>query len=87
MYSITFNSSSGDEATSVTMNSNFLEQPTWMELSDKFMNFLKANGYVFDINEQLRTVADNTTIGEEFKDYETTREPKRKAPKKASKKV
>jgi hypothetical protein len=95
MYSIHFGSREvsvahpdfNSPAFDISMKLDFPEQPTWMEISDKFLEFLKANGYVFDINEQLRTVADNTPLCKEFNDHETTRKPKRKAAKKASKKV
>lgn len=91
MYSIQFAShdnQTDQEAFNITMNCNFKEQPTWMEISDKFLEFLKANGYIFNINDQLRNVREETTtLDDEFNTYETRTEPKRKAAKKAAKKV
>ena len=53
MYNISFRSSNEETNLSINMEVGFQEQPTWDELTDKFLDFLKSNGYVFDINKKL----------------------------------
>ena len=53
MYNISFCSSDEENNLTVNMEVGFEEQPTWTEITDKFLDFLKSNGYVFDINGKL----------------------------------
>ena len=62
MYNISFNSSDEDSNVSINMEVGFQEQPTWREITNKFLDFLKSNGYIFDIDEKL----DVTSRGEDF---------------------
>jgi predicted RND superfamily exporter protein len=89
MYTINFNSRIAESAThscNVAMSVDFDEQPSWMEITDKFLEFLKANGYVFDINSKLDAVPFNEpAVDHEQSNYETQTEVKRKVRK--SKKI
>ena len=62
MYNISFCSSDEENNLTVNMEVGFEEQPTWTEITDKFLDFLKSNGYIFDIDEKL----DVTSRGEDF---------------------
>ena len=80
MYNISFGSSNEETNLSINMEVGFQEQPTWHELTDKFLDFLKSNGYVFDINKKL----DVTNRGEDFSIEDNLwndneQKPKRKA--------
>ena len=89
MYNIQFTSHSDDSRSlqqNITMGMSFKEQPTWMDISDRFMEFLKANGYVFDIEEQLRTVKEKSfNQQEEEYAFKTEVKPKRRKANKVTK--
>lgn len=82
MYTIQFTSQSDDYNSfkqDIAMKMDFSEQPTWMEISDKFLEFLKANGYIFDIDEELRLVKEES-FNEQEEEYafKTEVKPKRR---------
>ena len=89
MYNIQFTSHSDDSNSlqqNITMGMSFKEQPTWMDITDRFMEFLKANGYLFDIEEQLRTVKEESfNQQEEDHAFKTEVKPKRRKASKGAK--
>jgi len=68
MYSVSFRASTSDDLydSATEVNINFPEQPSWARLADKFLEFLKSQGYVFDIHDKLDVV---TAINDKEDDY------------------
>lgn len=70
------------------MELSFKESPMWNEVTDKFLDFLKANGYIFNINDKIRIANDIEPTPWILEEEEVTYNdpaPEAKAPRKKKK--
>jgi hypothetical protein len=67
------------EENQVEMSFSFDDQPAWTSLAEKFLDFLKGNGYIFDYNARLGVIKDvDSMVEDDFSEIEDEPKPKGK---------